>query len=363
MERIRFFTQSDIPAAARLYQQVFGGGRCASPDALEAYFQEVFFENPWRDPRLPSFVYESDRRSIVGFLGVMPRRFHFNGRSLNAAVSTQLMVEDGSRNRLAALKLLRAFFAGPQDLSFTDGANESSRRIWKALGGADIPIYSLCWTRRLVPEQDARQAVGSAERSAGAAGAERTDSAPERALHERELDIPTLLDALPVFARRVALRPEYDEEFLTWLWRVAEVHPTYGRLYRRLVCDAANVRGWYVYYLNPGGAGQVLQLVSTPESFSLVLKHVLEKLREQGATMVSGRLDPRYLHDFAREQCQFTAGSAVLARASDPAVLEAIYKGDAWLSRLEGEWWNGFRRFLLEPRMAGRPGGGNGRLP
>ncbi|ALA60759.1 GNAT family N-acetyltransferase [Nitrospira moscoviensis] len=356
MDRIRAFTESDIPAAARLYQAVFGGGRWAPSDALEDYFRDVFFENPWRDPRLPSLVYENDRRMIVGFLGVMPRRFTFKGRSLTAAVSTQLMVEDGSRNRLAALKLLRAFFSGPQDLSLTDGANESSRRIWKALGGADIPIYSLCWTRLLT----ARQGLGSeANRSSGAteAGEGEWDPAAERQviLNEQELDIPILLDKLHAFTRRVALRPEYDQAFLTWLWRVADGHPRYGRLYTRMVSDARGLRGWYVYYLNSAGSSQVLQLVASPESFSLVLRYLFGRLREQGAAIVSGRLDPHYLHDLAREQCHFTAGSAVLAQASNSAVLEAIYKGDALLSRLEGEWWNGFRQFLLQPQAAGPP--------
>jgi hypothetical protein len=359
MERIRAFTQSDIPAAARLYQNVFGGGRRGSSDALEAYFHEVFFGNPWCDPHLPSFVYERDRRLIVGFLGVMPRRFNFKGRSLKAAVSTQLMVEDGSRNGLAALKLVRAFFSGPQDLSFTDGANESSRRIWKALGGADIPVYSLCWTRLLKPRPGTGPALGSdAARSAGATEAAEREPPPVQeqpcALNEQALEISTVLDKLPLFTRRVALRPEYDHAFLAWLWRVADVHVTYGRLHKRMVSDARGIQGWYVYYLNPGGSSQVLQLVASPDSFSLVLRHLFRSLREQGAATVSGRLDPQYLHDFSREQCRFSAGSALLAQASDSVVLEAIYKGEALLSRLEGEWWNGFRQFLLEPQIAGR---------
>lgn len=323
MDRIRALTEDDIPQVAALYQRVFGGGVQASLQPLTDYFHDVFFENPWNDRELSSWVYETETRTIAGFLGVIPRRFHLRGRSLQAAVSTQLMVDDSSRHRLAALKLLQTFFAGPQEFSFTDGANDASRRTWKALGGVDIPIYSLCWTRLLGPSQE-----------------EVPEVAP--GFLEEDLDVPTLLENLPRLTRHLSLRPEYDSAFLGWLLSLAEEKTKHGLLRKRVLRNAGRIEGWYVYYLNVGGTSQVLQLVASPESFSAVLGQLFKTLRRAGATAVSGRLDPPYLHEFSRQQCHFSAGSAVLARASDPGLLEAIYRGDALLSRLEGEWWNCF---------------------
>lgn len=336
MDRIRPFTQDDLPQVARLYQQIFGGGVLSSFEPLESYFQEVFFESPSSDHTLPSLIYETDIQRIAGFLGVLPRRFTLNGRSLKAAVSTQLMVDDRSRHRLGALKLLQAFFAGPQEFSFTDGANEASRRTWMALGGADIPIYSLCWTRQLEPCEDGQE------------------TAPR--LIEEDLNMPTLLDNLPRLTRQYSLSPEYDAAALSWLLGLAKEKKKHGVLHKRVLHNAEGIEGWYVYYLNAGGASQVLQLVASPQSFSAVLDQLFRSLRGQGAAAVSGRLDPRYLHEYSRQQCQFSAGSAVLARASVPGLLEAIYRGDAMLSRLEGEWWTCFNEFITGPRPARESG-------
>jgi hypothetical protein len=333
MESIRACTQDDIPQVARLYQAVFGGGARFSLKPLEDYFRTVFFENPWSDGEVPSWVYESESRRIEGFLGVIPRRFNLKGRPVKGAVSSQLMVSDSSRHSLAAFKLLRAFFKGPQDLSFTDGANEVSRKTWKALGGVEVPIYSLCWTRSLRPLHG-----------------EFGDAAPD--VTEQDLDIPTVLENLPKLTRHLSLRPEYDSHFLQWLFNLAEQKKKHGRLQNRLLRDAYGIVGWYVYYLNVGGMSQVLQLVAAPLSFRTVLVHCFRTLQQQGATAVSGKLDPQYLHELSRQQCQFSAASAVLVQASDPALIEAIYRGDAMLSRLEGEWWNCFGEFIERPQVS-----------
>jgi hypothetical protein len=337
MDRVRPFTEEDIPQAVRLYQTVFGGGVQCSVEPLEGYFHQVFFENPWSDKALPSQVYETDQGTIAGFLGVIPRRFQMKGRSLKVAVTTQFMVDDSSRHNLAGLKLLQRLFSGPQDLSFTDGANEASRRTWKALGGTDIPIYSICWTRQLGPP--AQEYF--------------KEAAPR--FTEHDLDLATLIEQLPHFARGRSLRPEYDQDFLTWLLRLAEEKKKHGVLQKRMVRHAEGIAGWYVYYLNAGGTSQVLQLVASPQSFSAVLAHLFEDLRRQGATAVSGRVDPDHLHEFSRQQCQFSAASAVLVRASDPELLRAFYTGDALLSRLEGEWWNCFGEFMTRPQVTRQP--------
>ena len=364
MDRVRTFTQNDIPQVAELYQRVFCGAVKSPLKPLAAYFDEVFFQNPWYDRNLSSLVYERDERNIVGFLGVIPRRLVMKGRSLRVAVSTQLMVENNNRNSLAGLKLLQAFFSGPQDLSLTDGANESSRRIWKTLGGVEIPIYSICWTRTLRPSRDAVDALGKKQSllqifAVGYKSSCRIkDSINSRIPHSRlshsalhlseaDLDIRTLLDNLPRLSRAVSLRPEYDHVLFEWLLGVAEKKKKHGPLLKRVLRNAeGKVEGWYVYYLNVGGTSQVLQLVTSPQSFSTVLEHLFSSVLRQGSTAVSGRLEPQYLHEFSRQHCRFSAGSAVLVHTRDQELLKAICTGDTFLSRLDGEWWTCFNEFV-----------------
>lgn len=62
--------------------------------------------------------------------------------------------------------------------------------------------------------------------------------------------------------------------------------------------------------------------------------------RRQGAIAVSGRLDLQFAVDFLQMRCVFSYGqqwTLVHWRRAD--VLDALRHADAFLSRLEGEWW------------------------
>ena len=168
-KRIRPFTPDDIPEVVDLHKRVFPGNSF-SPGELEVHFRRLFFENPWYDADLPSLVYQEQGDKICGFYGVIPRRMRMKGRPIRAAVSSQFMVDPSVRNRLAAVELQSAFFAGPQDLSFTDGANEASRKIWEGLGGLTAFPYSVHWTRLLRPTRYFLGSAGSPHSPNGLCG-------------------------------------------------------------------------------------------------------------------------------------------------------------------------------------------------
>src|SRR5947208_1467400 len=100
MERIRPFVEGDIPQVADLHRRVFRTGAHSS-EQLQAqyarYFKQVFLNNPWYDESLPSLVYETAQGAIAGFLGVMPRWLSLKGQPIQAAVSSQFIVEPGLR--------------------------------------------------------------------------------------------------------------------------------------------------------------------------------------------------------------------------------------------------------------------------
>jgi hypothetical protein len=111
------------------------------------------------------------------------------------------------------------------------------------------------------------------------------------------------------------------------------------------------VAGWYLYYLEPGGVGEVLQFGARPASVPGVLNCLFHEARSHGAVAVAGELEPRFTKEIATSRCQFTwPGYAVVAQSRNPELLNAIHRGDAFLTRLEGEWWARFsdRRWPLE---------------
>ena len=78
---IRPLAAGDIPAVAQLFSRVYPQNRWGSQSACEAYFQEIFFANPWVAAQLPSWVAMEGARA-VGFISVMPRPMRLRGSPL-----------------------------------------------------------------------------------------------------------------------------------------------------------------------------------------------------------------------------------------------------------------------------------------
>src|SRR5262245_51849959 len=163
MNSVRPFTKNDIPQVVKLFQKVFftNGQTAPSSSKLIAYFEEMFFHNPWvregakeeAREEVPSLVYETGDGGVIGFIGIIPRRMLLHGRPIRAATSMHFMVDPDSRSTLAGVQLLKTFFSGPQDLSLTDSAGAVGRKIWEGLGGATALAYSINWMRLLRPSR------------------------------------------------------------------------------------------------------------------------------------------------------------------------------------------------------------------
>ena len=359
MAGVRPLATGDLPAVAQLFSRVYPQTHWNSPAECEAYFHQMFFGHPWVDERLPSWVAMEGARA-VGFIGVMPRPMRLRGRALQAAVVTQLMVEQEKRHGVVAAQLLRKALAGPQALTISDGANESSRKMWEALGGLTSTLYSLQWRRLLRPARSALQRASSLHGRAAAllatpvavladayAAHYRALRRPSR-LVEEPLEAAALLDALERTAQRVALSPDYDQASLDWLLAQARGKRRYGELHACLLRERGGaIAGWFLYYAN-AGTSKVLQLHAHEGAEHAVLDHLFQHAWRRGATVIEGRMEPRLARVLGQRHCLFQSTSAfALVHSRDADVLGALAHGDAFFSRLEGEWW---MRFNGEPR-------------
>lgn len=365
MNGIREFRRDDIGRVARLWMKVFRArSRPASP-ALQEYFRDIFFDNPWRGEGLPSLVYEDGERQIVGFLGVIPRRMRFRGESLRVAVATQLMVDESRCPAYAAARMLRRFLAGPQDLSLSDGANPAGEKLWRACGGEVAVLHSLQWTRVLRPAQHLRARLRQRPRLALAAlpawplawsvdaclersGLSRWRPAPSAeaaALEEGTLDEHVLLQGIAQPCVRRALMPEYSAESLRWLLRHAADKRNHGRLRSAaLRRPGGALAGWYLYYLERGGVAQVLQFGAMPGLAPAVIDRLLGRAFDEGAVAITGGVEPRFVKELSVARCGIAVPGCytVLVHARREDIAQAVHGGDALLTRLEGEWWARF---------------------
>ena len=360
---VRALEARDVARVAQLHAQAFGAKDAASPSpppspppSLEAALSRLLLEHPWSDASLPSLVFEDSGGRLIGCLGVMPRPMSLAGRDITAAVSHSFIVEPGVRSTLAAVELARRFIAGPQDLSLAEGSNVS-RKIWERVGGVTSLVYSLCWTRPLRPGRYVlsylskrglprvlapllRPAFGLVDavaplisRKAFSSGAPALSAAP--------LDAGTLRGAIGEFAAGRSLAPRYDERSLAWMLETLARKKERGALQCVRVLNRREAVGWYLYYCKPDGVGAVVQFGARPGHAEEVFEHLFHHARQRGVVALSGQVDPALFHVYSRTDCLFhhDGASWMLVHSRHPELVRAIDRGDAFLTRLEGEWW------------------------
>jgi len=83
-----------------------------------------------------------------------------------------------------------------------------------------------------------------------------------------------------------------------------------------------------------------VQIGATRGFMGDVVDHLFERAYRGGAVAVSGQMDPAAFQALAARRCMFHHDgiSWFLVHSRDREVLPAIHRGDAFLTRLEGEW-------------------------
>ena len=355
MDLIRPFQREDIPGVLELFRTAFLTNGNHAPGGLDSYFDRAIFQNPWYDEELPSFVHAKGDGSIDGFVGVQPKRLSLRGRRLRVAVATKLMVSRAA-GPLVAARLLGRVFAGPQDLLLSDISNAAGRRIWEGLGGVTVLLYSLQWQRPLRPARHALswlrargvpRVITRALHPLGSVADSvltRWSAAPVGSAlagySVEGLPLDVMATRLPDLLGNRMLQPEYEERWLRWILELAQRNEPHRVLRRRLVRDGRqDPAGWFLYFLESQGQADVVQLVARKNATAAVFQALLADASNAGAAMVSGRLEPGMVTEMSARHCYFReAGLWTLVHTKQAEILDAILAGNAFLSRLEGEW-------------------------
>jgi hypothetical protein len=350
---IRRFGEEDLPEVADLHRRVLRMNAPAPAGWMQAYqkyFGEVFLSEAAVSAGLPSLVYQREGR-ILGFLGVMPRRMQFQGRSLLAAVCSQFVVDPAERGQ-AGLQMLKRCFAGNQDVSISDEAGECTRKIWEWCGGTAALPYSIHWIRPLRPAQAALMMAGATDRVARVLSplARAVDAIATRPLGRLRpapptgsramLDDATLLGCLAEVAGQRSFAPAYDEKSVAWALERARRHVDHGPVRALAVRDESHAMiGWFVYHARRRGPGEVLQIAAQPRHQRSVLDHLFEDAWQQGVTVLAGRHEPALAPQLSEQGCLlYRRGYWTLVQSRRPEICHALQRGDAFFTRLEGEW-------------------------
>lgn len=353
---VRPFTIDDVPPVADLFMKVFRKSSLPAPDSLKSSLIDVYLRNPWAGIDHPSFVYGDAEKRIRGFIGAIPLPMTVGKRKFIASVAGNHMVDPDLKDPFAGVLLLRKLLASNSLLTISDSANEISRKLWTKLGAHALTLQSMRWLRILQPSQYMlstipkenkisawksllRPLCGAADLLASRLVMSLPNS--DRAFRGSELDVQTLLRTFPEVVGRRTLLPDYTKEGLTWLLEMAAGKEQYGALHKTVVKDAAGgVVGWYMYYANPGDVAQVLQFAAKKNLESVVLNHLFEQAKAKRCVAVMGAIETSAVKEFSENQCLFfLRGNYTVAYSHDPEITAALLRGDAFISRLEGEWW------------------------
>lgn len=348
-----------VSQVADLSWRFMHGQEGSAPATLEDYLQQLFLLSPWCDDGAPSLVYEDDRGRVVGFLGVIVRRMKLGVRALRAAFGSGFIVHPDSRTTSAGLQLVQAFFSGNQDLSLSDTANPTSQTIWTGFGGSIAPSYAMHWGRPLRLALYAFYALSRRSKmtwtndlaslskplcKATDAFIARVPLSPFRRPNvealEEDLDVETLLSCLADSHASYAVRPAYDRDSLSWLLKFMSYTKAYGTLRKVLLrSKEGKTIGCYVYYMNSEGIAELVLLCASGQSAGTVIDHLFYDAWAHGAIGIHGKLETRFAQELSKKCCfSYDGKDPLLVHSREPELVQLFHKGDAFFTRLDGEW-------------------------
>ncbi|TIS55085.1 hypothetical protein [Mesorhizobium sp.] len=363
MSVIRALECADLPAVAGMFQRVLRKDRTEAPAALVEYMKRFYLDAPGWGSDLRSLVHVNDAGHVSGFVGVHALPMKFSGRQLRAAICSSLMVEDHERDPMAGARLLKAFLDGPQDISFSETANDTSVKLWTRLRGVVLPQYSLDWVRVMRPstfmlslfanrielarmlnpfahtfDRFYRKRMKRSERRWTGVAA---DGAGQGAFRASEIGSDTFAKLVEPFTAQFPLRPEWMEGQLDHILSHAAQKPDLGELvYVSVASPTGTNVGAFAYYTRTDRIGRVLQILSLPGQAGPVIDCLIDHAAARGVCGLRGRIQPALLEAMLGRRIAFVPVASTVVHSRDPELLDAMKNSQVFLNGLAGEQWS-----------------------
>jgi hypothetical protein len=363
MSQIRPLQAGDVPAVAGLFQRIFRHSDAPPPAGLLTYLQRHYLEAPGFDPEIRPLVHATDEGTITGFVGVNALPMRLGDRHLRAAVCGSLMVEHRGSDPMAGARLLKAFLAGPQDLSFSETASELSAQMWTSLRGIVLPQYSLDWVRIIRPSafmldlagdrlgalrllSPLAKIIDGRLRKPRSGRVLRWALVPEDWLVKGGLctadsDAAAFAEAVATLTSQFALRPAWSEACLAHVIAEASDKPEWGQpVFGEVRTPSGALVGAFMYHLAPGRIARVMQVLARPGQAGPVIDCLTAHAAAHGAAGLRGRTQPALLKAMLGRRIAFTHVASTVVHARDAALLRELEGADAFLNGLSGEHWS-----------------------
>lgn len=363
MSIIRALEVGDLQAVAGMFQRVLRKDRTEASASLVEYMKRFYLDGPGGSGDLRSLVHVNDAGRVSGFVGVHTLPMTFSGRQLRAAACSSLMVEDHERDPMAGARLLKAFLDGPQDISFSETANDISVKLWTRLRGVVLPQYSLDWVRVMRPSTFmvsllanrtwlarilnpfahaldrfyCKRMKHGERRWSGVAA----DGAGHGAFRTSEIDSDAFAKLVEPFTAHFALRPQWTEGQLDHILTDAEQKPDLGELvYVSVASPTGTNVGAFAYYARPDRIGRVLQILALPGQVGSVIDCLIDHAAARRVCGLRGRTQPALLEAMLGRRIAFVPVASTVVHSRDPALMDAMKNAQVFLNGLAGEQWS-----------------------
>ena len=353
---IRAFTPDDIEAVVDMSRIHFPQCSLVSPGYLYETIDELYFKETLKIEGINSLVSVDENEVINGFLGVTPKPYLYQGEKVLGALCNHLMASDEARAALVPMRLLQEFLSGPQVFSFADGSVESTRLLWKRLGGEPsysnsvyykVPLRPMSFGTRPFQSHLPSSLRSSIQKISYGAdflfGVARLPLSyrirPDLTLKPIETD--GILTGLARVWKYFKLIPDISKKELSKLFELLDKDPRNGNLHKIGIWNKREVLiGWFIYYSSKGGVCEVMQAVSLPGKEAELFESITWHAFSQGGTELSGRALPSQIGTpFTTKSFSMPGRMWTLFHSKNDEICRALQSDGAFLTRIEGDLW------------------------
>lgn len=349
---IRPIEPADAEAVARLFVKTFHRNRPGPASALTRQIEKLYVDPLDKGEEIASLVHVGSDESVNGFIGVIAMPFVMRHEFRRAAFAGTLMVDSPERDPLAGAKLMRAFLAGPQDISFSETANAVSLAMWRKARGRVMSGHSLDWLRVFRPLGFALELAATRRPVARWARplAYPLDLALGRAmptlprrpagLSVRTVEESEFTRLLETLTSHHALRPFWQAMDLAEMIADARHKPKYGEMTLGAVLEGGRPIGVFAYHAHSGGIAHLLQIAAAPQAGTKVVEQLFAHAFERGLVGLRGRTQSWLIEALAGSGCLFLNRTSTLVHSRNQVFLEQALHGDAFVNGFAGEAWS-----------------------
>lgn len=339
---LRPLEAADHAGLVALYRACFAPAAARPLDEVERKLHQLFVDGPLCGSRQPSLVAADESGALVGFHGVLTRRWRLGDELLLGRCGTHNMVHPKARRMGVFAKLnLRQReqrnALGESWVGFADRGTDDSRSFhdgWNNPSGQYTRLEQFGFRWEIARRGRLHEALrGLRSRPDG------RQPGSTVALRSRPLDAASLADAFEALGADFPLR--LDEPGETWQWLVdyLDDYPSRGHFHGAVLCSAGrDPVGFYCGYLSPRGL-DVVALGALREQLEDVVAQLLRDAASLSVRAVSGWASAAELRTILAAGAVVGAGTRAGIATTREDVRQHFQAMDALVTGLEGERW------------------------